>query len=558
MTQQDALAILKTGRNVFLTGEPGAGKTYTINQYVSWLRDHGIEPAITASTGIAATHIGGMTIHSWSGIGIKRVLNSQDFERLRENDKLVTRLAVTSVLIIDEISMLDARTLDAVDSVCRALRQDGRAFGGIQVVFVGDFFQLPPVSSPEEERPEFAFRSQAWQDAEPTVCYLSEQHRQQDGAFLSLLSGIRRGSVDADGIALLQSRQVELDDDESHTRLYAHNLDVDRLNQQRLNAIEDDERVFEMESHGPTRYTDQIKKHCLSPERLALKTGARVMFTKNHPEGRYVNGTLGEINRFTADGAPVVRTLSGQEITPTSTEWAIRDGDRVLAKVVQLPLRLAWAITIHKSQGLTLDRAAMDLSRVFEYGQGYVALSRVRSSDGLYLSGWNSRALQVHPHILASDAEFRRLSAEARASSDTVPAGMRSELEQRFIQASGGSLELITKKEPVLKEKKTTAPKGATYEETLTLFQAGKSVKEIAEVRDFVESTIWSHLEKLAADGRIGRAELVPLIPKHLRDNLPLLHQTLQMHERRLTPAVEQLGGRYSFEDLRLARMVME
>src|SRR3984957_17353698 len=154
MTQDEAFAILKTGLNVFLTGEPGSGKTYTINRYVQWLRERGIEPAVTASTGIAATHINGMTIHSWSGIGIKSNVSDYDVELIQSREKTAMRIVQAKVLIIDEISMLEAQTLESVDRVLRTLRHKPmlpeEPFGGLQIIFVGDFFQLPPISKKEE------------------------------------------------------------------------------------------------------------------------------------------------------------------------------------------------------------------------------------------------------------------------------------------------------------------------------------------------------------------------------------------------------------------------
>ena len=211
MTQDEALAILKTGLNIFLTGEPGSGKTHTINRYVAWLRERAVEPAVTASTGIAATHIGGMTIHSWSGIGIKREVSDYDIEMIQSREKTAKRILGTKVLIIDEISMLDAATLDSVDRVLRTLRRrpmmPEEPFGGLQVIFVGDFFQLPPVSKKEEVR--FAFESHAWKEANPVVCYLSEQHRQEDGDFLDLLGAFRRGAFTAAHRARLKSRTTK-------------------------------------------------------------------------------------------------------------------------------------------------------------------------------------------------------------------------------------------------------------------------------------------------------------------------------------------------------------
>ncbi len=196
MTQAEALEILKTGVNIFLTGEPGSGKTHIVNSYVAYLRERGVEPAITASTGIAATHVGGYTIHSWSGIGVKRDIDDYDIELLMSREKTAKRIINAKVLIIDEISMLDAATLGSVDRVLRTLRrrplQEEEPFGGLQVVFVGDFFQLPPVS--RNSSATFAFMSPAWKKANPVVCYLSEQHRQEEPEFLDLLSSMRHGT----------------------------------------------------------------------------------------------------------------------------------------------------------------------------------------------------------------------------------------------------------------------------------------------------------------------------------------------------------------------------
>lgn len=556
MTQDTAFAILKTGANVFLTGEPGAGKTYMVNRYVAWLHSHGIEPAVTASTGIAATHIGGMTIHSWSGIGILKKLTAQDFSRLLGNERLVLRLKAAHVLIIDEISMLDAVTLECVDSVCRSLRRDGRPFGGLQMIFVGDFFQLPPVRTMEEEPPEFAFHSSSWQESLPTICYLSEQHRQEDAAYLSLLAGLRRGSITEQGQDLLRSRVSELQVGTSHTRLYSHNVDVDRMNQEKLNVLTGETHAYQMESQGTGRIVAGLKKSCLSPESLELKIGARVMFTKNNFEEGFVNGTLGFITAFNKEtGLPTVRTEAGRNIIATPAEWAVTDGRRQLAKIKQLPLRLAWAITIHKSQGLTLDSAVMDLARVFEFGQGYVALSRVRASSGLFLLGVNERALQVHPEILESDEGFRRQSVVAQTASDRVTVLEQEDMEKQFILACGGSIETVARK--IVSAPRSRSKGSTTYDETLVFVKQGKTIQEIAVARELVPSTICTHIEKLFIDGKIVKADVLHLIPARLHAALPMLHEALQAGESRLGPAFEKLGGRFSYDDLRFARMVM-
>ena len=447
MKQEQALQILKTGANVFLTGEPGSGKTHTINTYISWLRERGIEPAITASTGIAATHVGGMTIHAWSGLGIKRDLSDWDLEALLEREPLVRRVRLAHVLIIDEVSMLDARTLTMVDRAVRTLRglPAGKAgnelpFGGLQIIFVGDFFQLPPVSKGEPSK--FAFESPAWEEANPLYCYLSEQHRQEDGVFLELLASLRAGTLTDSHKDALRSRAEYPEEGDLSTRLYPHNADVDRINEEALSKIEGEAKIFEMRSEGGKALVESLKRGCLSPQTLTLKDGASVMFTRNNFEHGYVNGTLGTVTGFSEGGFPLVRTREGATIEASPEEWRIDDGARTLAKIVQIPLRLAWAITVHKSQGMSLDSAVMDLSAAFEYGQGYVALSRVRSLAGLYLSGFNERALAVHPQILKQDGQFRGASAAARDAFAAMAPNELAGLHKQFVQKSGG-------KEPV-------------------------------------------------------------------------------------------------------------
>src|SRR3989338_7874946 len=403
MTQDEALAILKTGANVFLTGEPGSGKTYTVNSYVAYLNSCGIEPAITASTGIAATHIGGMTIHSWCGIGVRQRLTPYDLDAIAGNKRVMARVGNAKVLIIDEVSMLSAQTLGMADAVCREVRKgqphSEYSFGGLQVILVGDFFQLPPVTAREAESKQaglapwsrsdstgFAFTSPVWQKASPLVCYLSEQHRQEDKAFLEFLTAVRKGTVAERHKQLLRTRYAKAPPSGTTTQLYSHNADVDHINTAELSKLSGKPTVFVMESQGPDPLVVMLKKGCLSPETLSLKLGARVMFTKNDIERRFVNGTIGTVSSFDKEsGLPVIKTTSGREVLAEPTSWTMQDGTKILAQISQIPLRLAWAITVHKSQGMSLDSAHMNLADAFEYGQGYVALSRVRTLSGLSL-----------------------------------------------------------------------------------------------------------------------------------------------------------------------------
>lgn len=476
MTQDEALAILKTGANVFLTGEPGAGKSHTVNQYVSYLRAHAIEVAITASTGIAATHIGGMTLHSWSGIGIKNQLSKSDIQHIKDLPHYAKRIKKAKVLIIDEVSMLDGKIFALVDRVCQGVRDSFDPFGGLQVVCVGDFFQLPPVvrrsivseddlwsQAPREETlPEFAFQSEAWLALDPTVCYLTEQHRQDDPVFLDVLAAIRADRVTDQHIRHIETRLCSRDAlaDEQTTHLFSHNIDVDHINEAELAKLPAKPIAFAMSLRGPKALTDTLKKGCLSPELLKLKQGASVMFTKNNPQGKFVNGTLGTVVDFDKETHfPIVETRDGSRVSVEPAEWVVEEGGEIRAKITQLPLRLAWAMTIHKSQGMSLDAAVMDLKRVFEFGQGYVALSRVRRFSGLYLLGYNQQSLCVHPAVLEEDQYFRKQSEKERASLQALEDSALADLHSDFIERCGGKKARITKSD---KTKKKTADKDSS------------------------------------------------------------------------------------------------
>ncbi len=556
MRQDTALAILKIGANVFLTGEPGSGKTHTINQYIEYLEEHGVEPAVTASTGIAATHIQGMTIHSWSGIGIKKRMSEYELESLLEKESLVSRLRETHVLIIDEVSMLDADTVTLLDQVLQTVRGSRDAFGGMQIIFVGDFFQLPPVSKGRDIR--FAYESPAWNQAKPVVCYLSEQHRQDDKLFLDVLTSLRRGEVTEETHMHLEARtRTSGEHGADITKLYTHNADVDRINDKKLDELSGDTITYEMQTFGSKRLVEPLIRGCLSPEALKLKKGAVVMFTKNNFDAGFVNGTLGRIVRFDIDsGKPVVETREGKEIEVYEMDWAIDEQGSVLAKIVQLPLRLAWAITVHKSQGMSLDAALIDLSKAFEYGQGYVALSRVRTLAGVYLEGYNPRALEVHPTIQRADSRFRQHSDVAEVRFQQLSDAELTDMHHKFLKAVGGSVQKIKqekKKEPKIRGTK----KGHTYQITKSLLLEGKGVDSIAKERDMSDRTIWGHVEKLLKDGEITKKEIAHVVQEtdlKKKDIARIQKAFSTLETDKLTPIKEHFNDTYSFEQIRLAR----
>ena len=597
MTQAEALSILKSGANVFLTGEPGAGKSHTINQYVAYLRAHDIDPAVTASTGIAATHIGGVTIHSWSGIGVRKVLSEGDLDMLCQNERLVKRVGGARVLIIDEVSMLSMQTLMLADQACRALRRSSKPFGGLQVVLVGDFFQLPPVVSWEEQRAAasrvsqeefvfeqgssfassqhaapkpgsapFAYYARAWNDLNPIPCYLHEQHRQEDARFLDVLSGVRSGEVTTEHRAQLQKRMnapapagKTLQD---ITQLFSHNADVDRINNERLGAVPAAGRVFQMRTSGAPTMVESLKRTCLSPETLTLKMGAKVMFTKNNGEQGYVNGTTGEVVGWREDGAPLVRVRGdgGEVIAAEETDWEMEIDGRVVARVTQVPLRLAWAITVHKSQGMSLDEARIDLSRAFEYGQGYVALSRVRTLSGLFLLGLNERALQVHPDILMKDKEFREQSDRAEEAFGDMGADELKTLHTNFIRACGGKVEASaagTSGRAMVRPARS-GPKEPAWKKTLTLIKQGENIPNIAAQLDLTPGTILKHLEDLKEKGELHASDLVHLAEDHLEAVSEIQDFIREHGEGPFKPIFENFEGRHSYDLIRLAKLVGE
>lgn len=424
MTQKEALDTLKLGHNVFLTGPAGSGKTYLLNQYIAYLKSHSIPVGITASTGIAATHMGGTTIHSWSGMGIKDVLTPQEAGELFKRSYLRNRFLHTKVLIIDEVSMLHAHQLDIVNQILKTFKHNDLPFGGLQVILCGDFFQLPPVAK-KDETSDFVTKSDAWREMNIQICYLEEQFRQDDRSFLRVLNDIRNNEVSEMTVEYLSERlNKDVKGYAKATRLFTHNTDVDAINKAHLDSLPGESKEYFMSWRGSLGLTEILRRSCMAPEKLFLKKGAQVMFVKNNFDEGYVNGTLGEIIGFNADDLgremPLVRTFDGAEIQVKHASWEVKEDpsassgqDDVKAAITQLPLRLAWAITIHKSQGMTLDAAEIDLSRAFVPGQGYVALSRVRSLSGLKLMGMNQIALQVHPDVSEQDRDFISQSFDA-------------------------------------------------------------------------------------------------------------------------------------------------
>jgi len=451
MTQNEAIEIIMKGHNVFLTGAAGAGKTWVLNKCIENLKEKGKKIAITATTGIAATHIDGITIHSWSRIGIKteKDLTDEHIFKSIVHDKYSKRnILASSILIIDEISMLHAYQFTAIDNICRSIRKNPDVpFGGLQVILSGDFFQLPPISKEYRIPVQYALQSPSWKEGDFKICYLEEQYRQVDENFTKILTAIRNNSLSGALLQLLMDRiDAPIESNTTPVKLYPKNLDIDRINKEELDKI--DEPVFEyvMESSGPDPLVETLKGNCIAKENLELKVGAPVLFIKNNKIKGYINGTQGIVIGFKGIDTqsrvclengeslvyPVVETTEGKIIDVLPATWSILKYeihtrvrgtgeeemfivDVPLASIIQLPLILGWALTIHKAMGMSLDCAEMDLSQSFENGMGYVALSRVRKLSGILLRGINKIATQVDPrmikvdHALIGESEKNRL-----------------------------------------------------------------------------------------------------------------------------------------------------
>jgi ATP-dependent exoDNAse (exonuclease V) alpha subunit len=497
MNQGLALEIMMAGESVLLTGPAGSGKTFVLNQFIKLAKHEGKHVSVTATTGLAATHLGGTTIHAWSGIGIRDDIPSGFADHMAKGRREI--IEKTDVLIIDEISMLHDFRLDMVDEVCRLVRKKPDVpFGGIQVIMSGDFFQLPPVNRNDSRAGGFVVNSLVWQELDPTVCYLEEQHRQDDEQLSEILNALRSGDLRRRHAEALLARVDAAPEDDDITELHTVNVDVDRLNEARLKQLGGDEIFYTQVTTGSANYVESLQRSVLAPATLRLKEGALVMSVKNALDRKYVNGSIGVVVAFEQGTEyPIVQFRHGKEVTMQPDTWELRDGDKKRASISQIPLRLAWAITVHKSQGMTLDAARIDLRKAFVEGMGYVALSRVKNLDTLYLHGINQMALAVSEDARHIDGLLRdRTSQDSKKFAHLAEQAKTRELTPVKKKKSGESWQEKIEK---MRETHPNAYRPWTNEQDALLkqeFQNGVALEELSVRLGRHERSVLMRLQK--------------------------------------------------------------
>lgn len=418
-SQTEVLARMLNRENLFISGPAGSGKTTIVNRFIEMIDaeyNGNFEVSVTASTGIAASLIGGQTIHSWSGMGI----DTEPFSTKKIPPQMWSRknaLKYTDVLIIDEVSMLPAYLFEKLDAILKHFRRNKKPFGGVQLILLGDFLQLPPVSGRDsaELNTDYAITSEVWKKAGIRCCYMDKSHRATDPKLKYLLHKIATDKVDEKAERLTESRLGNLsmkDPNKVYTTLFTTNKNVDAFNVSELAKNPNPTVTCYAQEEGSKKHIEKIYKSNGILNAVELKAGATVMLTSNirsTTDGRlYANGSLGVIETFIS-GVPRVRFNDGTVLSIEKRAYAFEEkhtfNDPMTGKAItemipvafvrQVPLKLGYAITVHKSQGQTFDGVVADLSKCFTPGLGYVALSRVRTLDDLVILDINDKAFKI-------------------------------------------------------------------------------------------------------------------------------------------------------------------
>lgn len=398
------------GKNLFLSGPAGTGKSFIVNKLCNFLDAEGIFVARTATTGVAALNVGGSTLHSFFGMGLAQEdVTTLIQTKVKKNKRAVSRIRMTKILVIDEISMCGANLLDKVDLISKYFRYNTDSFGQMQILLLGDFLQLPNIIN-RGEIDSFAFSSDAWKEAKIKTINLTEPVRQSDAKFIELLNNIRIGKLD--DLSLLYSRvnaKLNLPQDVKATKLFAKNVDVNNFNLKSLSKLPGEEMVYHSCDFGTDFQKNFLDKSCPAPKILNLKIGAAVMLVYNlDVENSLVNGSIGVVTKFEGR-TPVVRFRDGCEQRIDPVKWEIKEKSinsegkityKISAWREQYPLKLSWALSCHKSQGSTLNYVDVSLNEIFSCGQAYVALSRCKDIESLTLKPFDPSVFKVNQECL--------------------------------------------------------------------------------------------------------------------------------------------------------------
>lgn len=423
--QSQILEAISNGKSVFITGSAGTGKTVLLQHIIKRLHKlHGRGNVfVTASTGVAACALQGQTLNSFAGTGPAYTDRQTLHDRVFSDSKAYRRWKKAGALVIDEISMVNAQFFAALKYIAEEVRGEkqenvgviNNGWGGIQLVVSGDLFQLPPIINRENlSGKEFVFEADCWNSSFDMQVELTKVFRQSEARLIKLLQNIRRGQTDPEDLQLLEKCCSETDSNSSPVvQLYPRNEDVNKVNLKKMEELEGYMYVYRALDCGDDDASKRQLKQGITADELILKEGARVMLTKNLNTWRkLVNGATGTVMQFCGPYGvdvsdickdkvlPLVKFDSGLEMIIHPQTWVVMEGDKIVAKRKQMPLILAWALSIHKCQGMTLDSLHTDLSKAFGFGMVYVALSRVRSLDGLHLSGFEPSKIRAHPKVI--------------------------------------------------------------------------------------------------------------------------------------------------------------
>ena len=422
---EKVIQLLDNGENIFITGGGGVGKSFLLNNLKKHYKD---DLSLTSTTGISAINIGGQTLHSWAGIGIADKPVNDTVKKIKNRSSLFKQLNKCKKLAIDEISMLDNLTMDYVNEVLKQVRGTDRPFGGIQIILVGDFFQLPPVKIDQIEEKDFCFNSSAWKELNLTTVFLQTVYRQSDKNFIEALNNVRINKTAARDLEVFYNRSFSYDyePDKDILQIFGTNRDADNYNEKCFNELKSKAYTYKSkdtlyqysltddtctaidlkddEASNLNQYDakciEQFNKDCKAPRNLELKEGCRVILLKNIDiSNGLVNGSCGTVKKL-APSSIYVLFDNGQSIhlEPEEFEYSTEGKPKIIRN--QYPLRLAYGITIHKSQGMTFDKLVVNFSKIFDYGQAYVALSRATNLNGLIIKGFNHHKIIANKKVV--------------------------------------------------------------------------------------------------------------------------------------------------------------